>query len=98
MHITVVSSLHTTLAYFAGTGAYRSIGIVPVADLSPIGANLAYRTTFAASAALLTCGTMIACAPPSRALDIQSEVLAGTLTIGVTLVMSSDQTSDPLVS
>jgi len=46
IHITVVNSLQTGLAYFAGTGAYRSIGIVPVADRSPIGANLAYRTTF----------------------------------------------------
>lgn len=85
MQMTVVNSLQTGLAYLAGMGAYRSIGIVPVADRSPIGANLAYRTTFSASLALFTCGTMIACAPPSNARDIQSEVLAGTLTIGVKL-------------
>jgi hypothetical protein len=85
MQITVVNSLQTVLAYLAGTGAYRSIGMVPVAERSPMGANLAYRTTFAASAAELTCGTMIAWAPPSRAREIQSEVLAGTRTMGVSL-------------
>lgn len=41
MHITVVNSLQTVLAYLAGTGAYRSIGMVPVAERSPMGANLA---------------------------------------------------------
>lgn len=85
MQMTVVNSLQTMLAYLAGTGEYRSIGIVPVADRSPIGANLAYFTTLAASFALLTCGTMIDWAPPSNAREIQSEVLAGTRTIGVSL-------------
>lgn len=41
IQITVVNSLHSVLAYLAGTGAYLNIGIVPVADRSPTGANLA---------------------------------------------------------
>lgn len=87
MQITVVNSLQTGLAYFAGIGAYLNIGMVPVADRSPIGANFAYRTTFSASRALLTCGTMMDWAPPSSAREIQSDVLAGTRTIGVILTL-----------
>jgi hypothetical protein len=41
IQITVVNSLQSGFAYFAGIGAYRNIGIVPVAERSPIGANLA---------------------------------------------------------
>jgi hypothetical protein len=41
MQITVVKSLQIMLACRAGTGAYRNIGIVPVAERSPNGANLA---------------------------------------------------------
>jgi hypothetical protein len=68
----------------AGKLRKRSCGIGPGSDRSPIGANLAARTTAAASCAEGTCGAMIPSAPASSVRAITSGDRLGTRTIGVT--------------
>lgn len=50
-----------------------------------IGGNFDAFTHILACSALLTCGTIIACAPESKQREIHSEAQVGTTTMGVML-------------